>query len=141
MMELKLSWHSGSRECTRFLFLSCWSGKPLSECVDPVNRQTVVEQAANAVREMHKLGVLHCDAEIRNILYDSDMDKTMIIDFERSMVKGREPLASINPNGQGRKRKRKDILKKDKARRGRFCQRVAAHQSFVTAMELPIRQL
>jgi hypothetical protein len=30
----------------------------------------------------------------------------MVIDFERAELRGRQPLGLINPNGQGRKRKR-----------------------------------
>ena len=57
-----------------------------------------------AYTELHQLQVLHVDAEPRNILYDAISGTLMVIDFERAEFRGRQPLGSISPNGQGRKR-------------------------------------
>ncbi|KJZ69320.1 hypothetical protein HIM_11289 [Hirsutella minnesotensis 3608] len=57
-------------------------------------------------KAMHTLRVLYRDAEPRNMLYNPDSRKLMVIDFERAEFRGRQPLGLIVPNIQNRKRKR-----------------------------------
>ncbi|KAK3364319.1 hypothetical protein B0T25DRAFT_442563, partial [Lasiosphaeria hispida] len=54
---------------------------------------------------VHKLRVLHRDAEPRNILYDNG--NLMVVDFECAEFHGRQSLGSMAANGQNRKRRRK----------------------------------
>jgi hypothetical protein len=56
------------------------------------------------IKEIHRLSVLHRDAEPRNILYEGGT--LMVVDFERAEFRGRQPLSSIVANVQTRKRKR-----------------------------------
>ncbi|EAQ89476.1 hypothetical protein CHGG_06095 [Chaetomium globosum CBS 148.51] len=44
------------------------------------------------------------------MLYDAVSGTLMVIDFERAELRDRQPLGMVNPNGQGRKRKRGLIL-------------------------------
>ncbi len=87
-----------------FILLS-WAGRPLSKCINPIQigKTIAVNQITKAFTELHRLGVCHRDAEMRNILYDQGF---MIVDFERAEFCGRPPLGPISPNGQDRKRKR-----------------------------------
>jgi hypothetical protein len=58
---------------------------------------------------LHRLRVLHCDAELRNILWD--WEKVVIVDFERAESRDGKPLGILNINGQdtkGIKHKRED---------------------------------
>ena len=57
---------------------------------------------SEALVAIHAQGVLHHDAEPRNVLYDNDTDRWMIVDFERSEFCGRRPLGELSSN---RKRK------------------------------------
>lgn len=88
-----------------FIFLS-WAGQPLLNCVDPIIKAGIDDAVATIFKAVHKLGVLHRDAEPRNILYNADSGKLMVVDFERAEYRSRWPLGSMCPNGQNRKRKR-----------------------------------
>ncbi|KYK54018.1 hypothetical protein DCS_05968 [Drechmeria coniospora] len=88
-----------------FMFLS-WAGEPLfhytSGGIDPG-----IENAATAIfKAMHKLRVLHRDAEPRNMLYNAETGRLMVVDFERAEFRQRDPLGVIVPNVQRRRRKR-----------------------------------
>ncbi|KMU78641.1 hypothetical protein CISG_01681 [Coccidioides immitis RMSCC 3703] len=70
-------------------------------------RSTIASDLSRATyKEMHKLGVLHCDAAPRNVLHDKHTGTVMIVDFERSELDSREALGPISPNAGNRKRKR-----------------------------------
>ncbi|KAL6789544.1 hypothetical protein GGI42DRAFT_365794 [Trichoderma sp. SZMC 28013] len=131
MIDLERPRHSDGRLCTRFLFLS-WCGKSLS-CVDSSKKRVVAEQAIRALKAIHELGVIHNDAELRNVVYNPVTDKTMMVDFELSKPTGRRPLELINPNRRGRGRgagkrtgKRKAIAGEDE-----FDQELRRAQSLV----------
>ncbi|OAQ58949.1 serine threonine protein kinase [Pochonia chlamydosporia 170] len=87
-----------------FMFLS-WAGLPLFDCVEPAMKDGIANAVTMAFKAMHKLRVLHRDAEPRNILYNTTSRELMVVDFERAEFHGRRPLGSIGPN-QSRKRKR-----------------------------------
>ena len=87
-----------------FLFLS-WAGLPLRRCIDAANKSSLLKGVTTALKKIHSLGVLHRDAELRNMLFDADDGRVMLVDFERSEFRGRLPLASVSSNAPGRKRK------------------------------------
>jgi len=89
----------------------------LFKCIDQAaNKAGIVDGVMAALKELHKLRVLHCDAEPRNMLYDASSGDLMLVDFERAEFRGhhRQTLGSISPNGQqDRKRKRGMPWKQD----------------------------
>ncbi|KAG8422552.1 hypothetical protein J3459_010291 [Metarhizium acridum] len=105
IIDLIRPYHYDGGVYTNFLFLS-WAGQSLAQCINPANKSSLVNKVATALRALHGLGVLHCDAEPRNILFDSETGGVMVVDFERSEFLNRQPLASMDLNSQGRKRKR-----------------------------------
>ncbi|KAL2015081.1 hypothetical protein VTK56DRAFT_6331 [Thermocarpiscus australiensis] len=105
LIHLDLPYYYDGGEFEHLLLLS-WAGRPLSRCIDGINKTTAIDLATKAYSELHRLQVLHVDAELRNLLYDADSGTLMVIDFERAELRGRQPLGLISPNGQGRKRKR-----------------------------------
>ncbi|KAL2256136.1 hypothetical protein VTK26DRAFT_2138 [Humicola hyalothermophila] len=105
LIDLVLPYYYDGGVFKHFLLLS-WAGRPLSRCIDGINKTTAINLATKAYSELHQLQVLHVDAELRNLLYDADSGTLMAIDFERAELRGRQPLGLISPNGQGRKRKR-----------------------------------
>ena len=111
-IDLILPYYYDSGVYMHFMFLS-WGGRPLFDCVDQVNQADVVKAVTTTFKELHKLRVLHCDAEPRNILYDTTSGKLMIVDFERAEFRGRQPLSLLSPN-QDRKRKRGISQKQEK---------------------------
>ncbi|KAH7012653.1 uncharacterized protein B0I36DRAFT_369779 [Microdochium trichocladiopsis] len=88
-----------------FMFLS-WAGRPLFDCGDQTNKAGVVKAVTTIFKAVHKLRVLHRDAEPRNILCDTNSGNLMVVDFERAEFRGRQPLGSIGRSGLNRKRKR-----------------------------------
>ncbi|KAF1817488.1 hypothetical protein P152DRAFT_454075 [Eremomyces bilateralis CBS 781.70] len=97
-----------------FMFLS-WAGQPLFNCVVQAIKTDINDAVSAMLKAVHKLGVLHRDAEPRNILYNTNSGKLMLVDFERAEFCDRQPLGLISPNAQSRKGKRKrGILQKQK---------------------------
>ncbi|KAK0618388.1 hypothetical protein B0T17DRAFT_592179 [Bombardia bombarda] len=92
----------------RHLLLLSWGGRPLPYCTDQIDKTRVIAAVSAAFASLHRLQVLHGDAEARNITYDKG---PMIVDLERAKVCAREPLGSIPPDSQVRKRNR-DTLQK-----------------------------
>ncbi|KAI1839791.1 hypothetical protein JX266_013997 [Neoarthrinium moseri] len=111
LVDLVLPYYYDCGVFTQFMFLS-WEGKPLSESIEELNKHDIVRKVTGIYTRLHQLGVLHRDAELRNILYDSQHRRFCVIDFERALLPSREPLASISTNVPARKRKRG---KKDRA--------------------------
>ncbi|KAJ2894395.1 hypothetical protein MKZ38_007561 [Zalerion maritima] len=103
-INLVLPYYYDSGVYVHFMFLS-WAGRPLFHCVQP-NKAGVVDAVTTAYREIHKLRVLHRDAEPRNILYNADSGNLMVVDFERAGFRDRQPLGSLSPNSNNRKRQR-----------------------------------
>jgi len=110
-IDLVLPWHYDGGVYKHFMFLS-WAGRPLFDCVGQVSKTDIIKAVTATFEAVHKLGVLHRDAEIRNFLYDNG--SFMVVDFERAEFRGRQSLGSIAPNGQNRKRKRKTLRGKGK---------------------------
>ncbi|KAK4643163.1 hypothetical protein QC761_0064990 [Podospora bellae-mahoneyi] len=110
LIDLVLPYYCDGRVSEHFLLLS-WAGQPLSKCVDRVDKVAAVNAIAIAYTELHRLRVLHCDAELRNIMYNRNI---MVVDFERAEICSRQPLGPLSPNGQNRKRKRELLQKQGK---------------------------
>ncbi|OAQ57692.2 serine threonine protein kinase [Pochonia chlamydosporia 170] len=104
IVELIRPYHYDGGVYTSFLFLS-WAGQSLTRCINPANKLSLVNGVTTALKELHRLGVLHCDAEPRNMLFDPKLGSIMLVDFERSEFRDRHPLASVSSNTEGRKRK------------------------------------
>lgn len=86
-----------------FLFMS-YAGRPVFTSVQ-VNAG-IVDEIVTAFTELHKRHILHCDPELRNVLYDARISRHMIVDFERASIHTRSPPGPISPSSQNRKRKR-----------------------------------
>ncbi|RYP39191.1 hypothetical protein DL768_010731 [Monosporascus sp. mg162] len=106
MIDLVLPYYYDSGMFKHFLFLS-WAGRPLFECTDQISKPDILYRVTAAYMALHRLCVLHSDAELRNILYDVGKGRLMVVDFERAQILNRLPLGLISPNGLIRKRKRK----------------------------------
>lgn len=83
------------------LFLS-WGGRPIFNYLRN-DKPRYLKLAVDAVTALHKLQVLHQDAEPRNMVYDERSGRLMLVDLERAEVRTRQALGVISVN---RKRKR-----------------------------------
>ncbi|KAI8680540.1 Protein kinase domain-containing protein [Fusarium keratoplasticum] len=86
-----------------FIFLS-YGGRPVSKGLREVNTD-VVNKILTALGRLHQHGVLHRDAEPRNVLYDKRTGRYMIVDLMLAEVRTRQPLGPVNVNRRNRKRK------------------------------------
>lgn len=79
---------------------------------DQASKAGVVKAVTTIFRAIHKHGVLHRDAEPRNILYDGG--RLMVVDFERAESHGRhQPLGSIDANSRNLRKKRGQNAERD----------------------------
>ncbi|KIH92173.1 hypothetical protein SPBR_02385 [Sporothrix brasiliensis 5110] len=106
------------------ILLLSWAGRSLARyaaddaAYSGLSCATAVPAVEAAFRQMHELGVLHGDAEPRNILYDAGTKTLMVVDFERSELHTPSvpmPLASVHPNGRRRKTAKKRRTKTETA--------------------------
>jgi len=67
------------------LFLS-WAGLSLHQFRNPDNEVQILEQANLALGALHKLQVLHMDAELRNMLWDEQRGRLMLINSRRDTL-------------------------------------------------------
>jgi thiamine kinase-like enzyme len=65
-----------------------WAAWPLFERSDSLDKTVVADGVAKIFTAIHKLRVLHHDAESRNNLCDEN-GKLMVIDLERAKFHGR----------------------------------------------------
>ncbi|KAI0095725.1 hypothetical protein GGR51DRAFT_544705 [Nemania sp. FL0031] len=100
-VDLVLPYYYDGGVFTHFLFLG-WAGRPLFDLPSEADKTAIVDAVDAGFKAVHKLHVLHGDAEPRNLLYDAGNGNVMIVDFERAQLLHREPLGLISQN---RKRK------------------------------------
>lgn len=100
-IDLVRPYYYNSDVYVHFMFLS-WAGRLLFDCGDQA-KTDFVRGVATIFKAVHELRVLHCDAEPRNILYDTNSGNLMVVNFERAEFRGRQPLDSVGPNSRNRR--------------------------------------
>ncbi|KAF9878757.1 hypothetical protein CkaCkLH20_03657 [Colletotrichum karsti] len=120
-VDLVLPYYYDSGVFMHFLFLS-WAGLPLFETIQQTTKADIIKKVTTAYKEIHKLQILHRDAEPRNIVYEEENGKVMIVDFERAEFRGRQPLGALSPNawnkrkrGGAKKRQTNDFTKEEES--------------------------
>ncbi|KAG5291100.1 hypothetical protein I7I50_01053 [Histoplasma capsulatum G186AR] len=90
------------------LLLLAHAGTEISKC--NVAETQIVSAVSEALQAVHALGVLHRDAEERNMFWSEEGENVLVIDFERAKILRREraPLGNTSPN-QKRKRVSKSM--------------------------------
>ncbi|ODH21888.1 hypothetical protein ACO22_05609 [Paracoccidioides brasiliensis] len=111
LTDLDLPYYYDSGIYVSILLLG-WAGQPLLECIDQDNKERLQNKVAMAFTALHRLHVLHHDAELRNIVYDKLKDRLMIVDFERARV----PRSSASTIGRFKSVKQKEKTYRDKDR-------------------------
>ncbi|KAI8658996.1 Protein kinase domain-containing protein [Fusarium keratoplasticum] len=86
-----------------FMFLS-YGGRPVLKGLREVST-AVANEILTALGRLHQHGVLHRDAEPRNVLYDKRTGRCMMVDLMLAELHTRQPLGPINVNRGDRKRK------------------------------------
>ncbi len=96
-IDLVLPYYYDGGVFPHFMLLS-WAGRPLFESARHTKKADVIDAVVKAFKELHKLQVVHRDAELRNVFYDMYSGNLIIVDFERAEFRGRQPLGSISQN-------------------------------------------
>jgi len=89
----------------KYFMLLSYGGRPVLRELGEVNAR-VANEILTTLGRLHQYRVLHCDTELRNVLYDKHTGRYMIVDLMQAESHARRPLGSINVNGLTRKRKR-----------------------------------
>ncbi|KAH7140423.1 hypothetical protein B0J13DRAFT_504647 [Dactylonectria estremocensis] len=106
------------------MFLS-WAGHRIdpAETLDGEGR-LLEDKAVRSLRAMHQEGVVHKDVRVANMLFNSETNGIMIIDFERASLlrPPRRPLAQLVPNKRAWKQETMDVKTAtgDSCNRGRL---------------------
>ncbi|KAI1314016.1 hypothetical protein F5Y03DRAFT_380867 [Xylaria venustula] len=93
-VDLVLPYYYNGGVFEHFLFLG-WAGTPLFGMTRGTAKDTLINTISKAFQAIHKLNILHRDAEPRNLLYNALNDNVMVVDFERAELTSRKPLGVI----------------------------------------------
>jgi hypothetical protein len=107
MVDLRLPCYYNGGIYTSMLFLS-WAGRPLYQYLTPKYGTRILDQVNHALKSVHRRQVLHTDVKSHNWLWEEQLGKLMLIDFERAEIRARSPLGILSPN---RKRNLRGNLK------------------------------
>ncbi|KAK4247704.1 hypothetical protein C7999DRAFT_41034 [Corynascus novoguineensis] len=85
------------------VFLS-WGGRRLGE-IEVWDKAKVKREVIQSVRALHVHGVVHTDVRDANVLWNEEMDRAMVIDFEQAVLAERpqSALAPVMPNKRARR--------------------------------------
>ncbi|CAK7275560.1 hypothetical protein SEPCBS119000_006743 [Sporothrix epigloea] len=109
LVDLILPYYYNGRVFGNLLLLS-WAGRPLYQCVKEVSEKALLAAVTKAFKSLHRLGVLHTDAEVRNITYDH---APMIVDFERAKVVKSDFLGTADQGSQSRESKGEPVQQQE----------------------------
>lgn len=103
-IDLILPYYHDCGVYKHFLFLG-WAGRPIFDYKSRISNLNMTDAITRIFKAIHRLRVLHRDAELRNILYDEHSDTLMVVDFERSVYWKRQAQASISPKDRQARKK------------------------------------
>jgi len=122
LVHLELPFYYDGSEL-RHLLLMSWAGRPLMSVtrneVSSGQSRHFLQDSVQALRAIHEQRVLHHDVFPRNMVYDKNSERLMMIDFERSEVLDQGVLGELSPN-----RKRKVIEDSKKREAHRFAEEI-----------------
>jgi tRNA A-37 threonylcarbamoyl transferase component Bud32 len=97
MVDLRLPYYYNGETYTSMLFL-CWVGRLLNQYLTPKYGPRILDQVNYALESVHRQQVLHTDVKSHNWLWEEQLGKLMLIDFERAEIRARSPLGILSPN-------------------------------------------
>ena len=88
------------------MILLSFGGRPIRWYLNTGNRANLIESARCSMKAIHELGVIHRDAMPRNMLWSVEINRVMVIDFERAEIASDQPRTALGQVSPNRKRKR-----------------------------------
>ena len=117
-IDLVLPYYHNGSKIVHMLFLS-WGGIRIDRHIDRNNMGDVLDRASRALQAIHQLEVLHHDAMPRNLPWNTEDERVMVVDFERAKVverkvtKKQTALRSISGNQRPQKKRKTAKLGKE----------------------------
>lgn len=111
-------WYDGIAEIP-FVLLLGHAGTPINWITNNKDKPAKVipkagvpEAAADSLRAIHRLGVRHCDAFPRNMLWNPEVGRILFIDFERAKLCDERPaplgVVSLNRSRNAKRNRNED---------------------------------
>ncbi|KAL7916296.1 hypothetical protein GGI35DRAFT_31441 [Trichoderma velutinum] len=85
IVQLEATFEHDSTAYSHFMLLS-WAGRPVEKLKESPATYGFVNSTRRAYTELHNAGLIHNDAELRNMLYNPQLDRIMLVDFERASI-------------------------------------------------------
>ncbi|EEU47048.1 uncharacterized protein NECHADRAFT_35371 [Fusarium vanettenii 77-13-4] len=95
-----------------FMFLS-YGGQPVLKEFKEVSID-MANEILTALGRLHQHGVLHCDAEPRNVLYDEYTGRCVMVDLMLAKFHARQPLGTIKVNNSRNQKRKSGSGKQEK---------------------------
>ncbi|PNP49501.1 hypothetical protein THARTR1_09823 [Trichoderma harzianum] len=85
IVQLEVAFDHGSTAYSHFMLLS-WAGRPVGNFTESQASHGFVNSTRRAYTELHNAGLVHNDAQLRNMLYNPQLDRIMLVDFEHASI-------------------------------------------------------
>ncbi|KAL7956035.1 hypothetical protein V8C34DRAFT_326684 [Trichoderma compactum] len=85
IVQLEATFDHDSTAYSHFMLLS-WAGRPVENLQQSQASYGFVNSTRRAYTELHNAGLVHNDAELRNMLYNPQLDRIMLVDFEHASI-------------------------------------------------------
>ncbi|KAK4077417.1 uncharacterized protein Triagg1_3749 [Trichoderma aggressivum f. europaeum] len=85
IVQLEAAFDHDSTAYSHFMLLS-WAGRPVENLTESQASHGFVNSTRRAYTELHNAGLVHNDAELRNMLYNPQLDRIMLVDFEHASI-------------------------------------------------------
>ncbi|KAL6797615.1 hypothetical protein GGI42DRAFT_78461 [Trichoderma sp. SZMC 28013] len=85
IVQLEATFDHDSTAYSHFMLLS-WAGRPVENLEQSQASHGFVNSTRRAYTELHNAGLVHNDAELRNMLYNPQLDRIMLVDFEHASI-------------------------------------------------------
>jgi len=83
-INLVQPYYYNGAKIVHMLFLG-WAGTQINRHINYDNEFHVLAQATRSLGAIHRLGLLHRDALARNMLWNEECSRVMVVDFERAV--------------------------------------------------------
>ncbi|KAL7947811.1 hypothetical protein V8C42DRAFT_351778 [Trichoderma barbatum] len=85
IVQLEATFEHKNAAYSHFMLLS-WAGRPVESFRESPATYEFASSTRRAYNELHNAGLIHNDAELRNMLYNPQLDRVMLVDFERASM-------------------------------------------------------
>ncbi|PKK53377.1 hypothetical protein CI102_3023 [Trichoderma harzianum] len=85
IVQLEAAFDHDSAAYSHFMLLS-WAGRPVEKLKESQASYGFVNSTRRAYTELHNAGLVHNDADLGNMLYNPQLDRIMLVDFEHASI-------------------------------------------------------